>query len=80
MRGILLRLLSHIVMLALASQTLAFAPAVPALQMRAARSGLTMGVGDLPGVSAETGYKVWDPLGLSDNMDEANLKVKFPTG
>merc|ERR1719261_2418122 len=32
-------------------------------------------VAALPGVSAEFGYKVWDPLGLSKNMDESNLNL-----
>ena len=34
-----------------------------------------MGVADLPGISTEVGNVVWDPLGLSDNMDDANLKL-----
>ena len=34
-----------------------------------------MGVADLPGISTETGGVVWDPLGLSDNMDEGNLNL-----
>ena len=34
-----------------------------------------MAVADLPGISTETGNVVWDPLGLSDNMDEQNLKL-----
>jgi hypothetical protein len=29
----------------------------------------------LPGVSAEFGNKVWDPLGLSSKMDEENLNL-----
>ena len=36
---------------------------------------LTMGVADLPGVSVETGSKVWDPLNLTENMDDANLNL-----
>ena len=43
--------------------------------MRAARSSVSMAVSDLPGISTEVGNVVWDPLGLSDNMDEANLRL-----
>merc|ERR1711904_586062 len=32
-------------------------------------------VASLPGVSAEFGNKVWDPLGLSSKMDEENLNL-----
>ena len=63
-------------MLSLASATFSFAPVAPSMApMRAARSSLAMGVAEMPGVSTETGNKVWDPLGLSDNMDESNLKL-----
>ena len=63
-------------MLAVSQNVFAYAPVVPAMQpMRAARSSVNMGVADMPGVSTETGNKVWDPLGLSDNMDDANLKL-----
>jgi len=34
-----------------------------------------MGVSDMAGISTETGNKVWDPLGLSKNMDESNLNL-----
>ena len=62
--------------LSLASSALGFSPAAalaPASAMRAAT--VTMGVSDLPGISTETGNVVWDPLGLSKNMDEANLNL-----
>jgi len=39
------------------------------------RASVQMGVADLPGISTETGGKVWDPLGLSDKMDEGNLNL-----
>lgn len=60
-------------MLALASVSLAFnSPVSPYRAMRAAPQ---MGVSDMPGLSVETGGKVWDPLGLTENMDEQNLKL-----
>ena len=34
-----------------------------------------MGVTDMVGISTETGNKLWDPLELSKNMDEQNLKL-----
>merc|ERR1719262_28508 len=34
-----------------------------------------MGLDSLPGISAECGGKVWDPLGLAANADEANLNL-----
>ena len=34
-----------------------------------------MGVEQLVGASEEISGKVWDPLGLSDNMDEGNLNL-----
>ena len=59
-------------MLAVSQNVFAYAPVVPAMQpMRAARSSVNMGVADMPGVSTETGNKVWDPLGLG--ADEAAL-------
>ena len=52
---------------------LAYAPLTP---LRGSRSSAaTMAVSDLPGISTEVGNVVWDPLGLSDNMDDANLKL-----
>ena len=56
---------------------LGFAPAAAIMQpLKAARSSaVSMGIADLPGISTETGNVVWDPLGLSDNMDEANLRL-----
>jgi len=46
------------------------------MPLRAARSSaITMAVSDMPGVSTETGNVVWDPLNLSANMDDANLKL-----
>ena len=63
-------------MLSLYAGHVAFSPAVAAAPMRAVRSSSpVMGVSDLVGVSTETGNKVWHPLGLSDNMDESNLKL-----
>ena len=64
-------------MLALVGNVAAYSPAAAVMTpMRAARSSSpVMGVSDLVGVSTETGGKVWDPLGLSDNMDEQNLKL-----
>eukprot|EP00320_Phaeocystis_rex_P014942 CAMPEP_0119055830 /NCGR_PEP_ID=MMETSP1178-20130426/467_1 /TAXON_ID=33656 /ORGANISM="unid sp, Strain CCMP2000" /LENGTH=198 /DNA_ID=CAMNT_0007036473 /DNA_START=21 /DNA_END=617 /DNA_ORIENTATION=+ len=42
----------------------------------AQRSGaVTMGVESLVGASEEISGKVWDPLGLSKNMDEGNLNL-----
>jgi len=58
----------------LAPQTLALQ--APMLQpVRASRAAVSMGVSDLPGISTETGNVLWDPLGLSKNMDESNLNL-----
>ena len=64
-------------MLALTTGNLAFAPAAAmAPPMRAVRSSsVQMGVTDMVGISTETGNKLWDPLKLSANMDEANLNL-----
>jgi len=64
-------------MLALAATpTLAYSPMMATQPLRAVRSSaLTMGVSDLPGISTEVGNKIWDPLGLSDKMDESNLNL-----
>merc|ERR1719375_2284476 len=35
----------------------------------------SISVTDLPGISTETGNKLWDPLNLSANMDDSNLKL-----
>merc|ERR1719326_1627052 len=59
--------------LALASGCAGFTAAP--LQARPMRAELRMGVSDLAGISTEVGNKVWDPLGLSDNMDEGNLNL-----
>ena len=60
----------------LALSTSAFAFQAPMLQpTRAMRAAVTMGVADLPGISTETGNKLWDPLKLSEKMDESNLKL-----
>ena len=57
-----------------ASSALAYAPAMAPL--RAARSSMvSMAVADMPGISTETGNVVWDPLKLSENMDDNNLKL-----
>jgi len=59
---------------ALSAPMLAYAPAMA--PMRASRTAaVTMGVSDLPGISTEVGNVVWDPLKLSENMDDANLKL-----
>jgi hypothetical protein len=57
------------------SSALSYAPAA-AMPLRAARSSaVSMAVADLPGISTEVGNVVWDPLKLSENMDEANLRL-----
>ena len=57
-----------------ASSALGYAPMMQPL--RAARScAVSMAVSDMPGISTETGNVVWDPMGLSENMDDANLKL-----
>jgi hypothetical protein len=58
-----------------ASSALGYAPMM-AMQARASRvSAPVMAVSDMAGVSTEVGGKVWDPLNLSANMDEANLNL-----
>jgi len=43
---------------------------------RAVRNGaVSMALTDMAGISTEVGNKVWDPLKLSENMDEGNLKL-----
>jgi len=59
--------------LALAAAVCSYAPTVRPMQ--APRAAVQMGVSDLPGVSTETGNKVWDPLELSAKMDEGNLNL-----
>jgi len=59
--------------LALSSTCVGFS-ATP-LQAAPMRAQLRMGVAELPGISTEVGNKVWDPLGLSDKMDESNLNL-----
>lgn len=56
---------------------LAYQPLAAMQPVRAIRQGAApmMAVGDMAGISTECGNKVWDPLGLSDNMDEANLNL-----
>lgn len=59
-----------------ASSAVGYAPMAPLQLARAVRApSAVMGVSDLVGVSTETGGKVWDPLGLSDKMDEENLNL-----
>ena len=41
----------------------------------AQRSAVRMGVSDLVGASTEISDKIWDPLNLSENMDEGNLML-----
>jgi len=57
--------------------TLGFqAPAILSTPARAVRAdGIQMGVESLIGASTEISGKVWDPLGLADNMDEGNLNL-----
>ena len=58
------------------SSAVGYAPMAPLQLARAVRApSAVMGVSDLVGVSTETGGKVWDPLGLSDKMDEENLNL-----
>ena len=60
--------------LCIASSALSFT--APALQpVRASRASAAMGVDTMAGISTEVGNKVWDPLGLSDKMDESNLNL-----
>jgi len=59
----------------LALSSSAFAFSAPVVPVRAARAAVSMAVSDLPGISTETGNQVWDPLGLSDKMDESNLNL-----
>jgi len=53
---------------------LAYSPAA-VVRPQAARAAVRMGVTDMPGISVETGEKVWDPLKLSEKMDEGNLNL-----
>jgi len=62
-------------MAVVASSSLGFQAVQPMRAAAFGRSTVSMGVEDLAGISTETGKKVWDPLGLSDNMDEANLNL-----
>jgi len=48
---------------------------LPAPHRGAARSAVTMGVESLVGASTEISGKIWDPLGLAENMDESNLNL-----
>jgi len=57
-----------------APAALAYAPAAVVRPMQTTRS-VRMGVTDMPGISTETGNKVWDPLNLSEKMDEGNLNL-----
>lgn len=53
----------------------AFQAGMVSQSARAARVAPQMGVNDMVGISTETGNKLWDPLELSKNMDEQNLKL-----
>ena len=62
--------------LSLCSSVLSFnAPVSTVMKLAQPPISAQMGVADLPGISTETGGVVWDPLGLSDNMDEGNLNL-----
>jgi len=59
-----------------ASSAVGYAPAAALAPMRAARaSTAVMGVTDMAGISTEVGKKLWDPLNLTEKMDEPNLKL-----
>jgi len=64
-------------MLALvASSALSYQPLAVPQPARAVRNGaVSMALTDMAGISTEVGNKVWDPLKLSENMDEGNLKL-----
>jgi len=58
------------------SSALGFQPMAALQPMRTVRTGaVSMAVSDMAGVSIEAGNKVWDPLGLTENMDDANLNL-----
>ncbi|EOD13679.1 light harvesting protein [Emiliania huxleyi CCMP1516] len=63
-------------MLSLASPTACgfAAPLAPRSAVRSASPSM-LAVTDLVGASTEVSNKVWDPLKLSENMDESNLKL-----
>jgi len=59
-----------------ASSAVGYAPAAALAPVRAARASTAiMGVTDMAGISTEVGKKVWDPLNLTEKMDESNLKL-----
>tara|TARA_B110001452_G_scaffold214151_1_gene185043 strand:- start:230 stop:991 length:762 start_codon:yes stop_codon:yes gene_type:complete len=61
-------------MLSLAAASLSYSGvARPVVQQRSAVA--RMGVSDLVGASEEISGKVWDPLNLSEKMDEGNLNL-----
>lgn len=47
----------------------------PIIMRPVQRTHVQMGVADLPGISVETGGKVWDPLGFTEKMDDENLNL-----
>merc|ERR1719261_860217 len=59
------------------SSAVSYSPTVLSSPARAVRTdGVQMSlVESMVGVSTEVSNKVWDPLGLSDNMDEGNLNL-----
>ncbi|KAL1519699.1 hypothetical protein AB1Y20_023209 [Prymnesium parvum] len=59
--------------LSLCSSVLSFN--APVVMRPAQRASVHMAASDMVGVSVETGGKVWDPLKLSEKMDEGNLKL-----
>merc|ERR1719174_2994827 len=62
-------------MMLAAPMTLSFQAAAP-MRVAAGRStATTMAIEDMAGISTETGKVLWDPLGLSANMDEGNLNL-----
>jgi len=59
------------------SAALGFAPTAALQPARASRVAPVsmLSVADLPGISTECGNKVWDPLKLSEKMDDSNLML-----
>lgn len=62
-------------MLSVAVCSFAYSPTVSTPYRAVRAASPQMGVSDLPGISVETGGKVWDPLGFTEKMDEGNLKL-----
>jgi len=58
----------------IAPAALGFQAAAP-LSATKTQPQLSMAIDDMAGISTETGKVLWDPLKLSANMDESNLKL-----